>query len=58
MSGLDWKRLLNLRFSDGSFMSSPAATAYALMETGDRKCLEFLSTIVNKFNGGGKCVPN
>ncbi|RCV06933.1 hypothetical protein SETIT_1G203600v2 [Setaria italica] len=52
MPGLDWKRLLNLRFSDGSFMSSPAATAYALMETGDRKCLEFLGTIVNKFNGG------
>ncbi|CAO2046274.1 unnamed protein product [Urochloa humidicola] len=52
MPGIDWKRLLSLRFSDGSFMSSPAATAYALMETGDRKCLEFLDAIVDKFNGG------
>lgn len=54
MQGLDWKRLLKLQCSDGSFMSSPAPTAYALMQTGDGKCLEFLDGIVNRFNGGGK----
>jgi hypothetical protein len=54
MPNLDWKRLLKLQCSDGSFVSSPAPTAYALMQTGDKKCLEFLDGVVNKFNGGGK----
>jgi hypothetical protein len=53
MPSLDWKRLLRLQCADGSFMSSPAPTAYALMETGDEKCLEFLDGVVKKFNGGG-----
>ncbi|KXG28747.1 hypothetical protein SORBI_3005G161200 [Sorghum bicolor] len=52
MPSLDWKRLLRLQCADGSFMSSPAPTAYALMETGDEKCLEFLDRVVKKFNGG------
>ncbi|CAO1942098.1 unnamed protein product [Urochloa humidicola] len=52
MLGLDWKRLLKLQSPDGSFMSSAAPTAYALMQTGDKKCLEFLDNIINKFNGG------
>ncbi|KAL6634600.1 hypothetical protein ACP70R_027271 [Stipagrostis hirtigluma subsp. patula] len=52
MPGLDWKRLLKLQCPDGSFMSSPAPTAYALMQTGDKKCLQFLDRIVHKFNGG------
>lgn len=52
MPGLDWERLLKLQCSDGSFMSSPAPTAYALMQTGDTKCLEFLDGIVSKFSGG------
>ncbi|CAL4968683.1 unnamed protein product [Urochloa decumbens] len=52
MPGLDWKRLLKLQSPDGSFMSSAAPTAYALMQTGDKKCLEFLDNIVNKFSGG------
>ncbi|CAN6329012.1 unnamed protein product [Urochloa humidicola] len=55
MPGLDWKKLLNLQSSDGSFLFSPSATAYALMETGDRKCFNYIDRIVKKFNGG---VPN
>ncbi|KAJ1279657.1 hypothetical protein BS78_04G170900 [Paspalum vaginatum] len=52
MLSLDWKKLFMFQCPDGSFMSSPAPTAYALMETGDRKCLEFLTRVTKKFNGG------
>uniref|UniRef100_A0ACD5Y4R1 Uncharacterized protein n=1 Tax=Avena sativa TaxID=4498 RepID=A0ACD5Y4R1_AVESA len=52
LQGLDWEKLLKLRCPDGSFMDCPAPTAYALMETGDKKCLEYLNGIINKFNGG------
>uniref|UniRef100_A0ACD5WSR4 Uncharacterized protein n=1 Tax=Avena sativa TaxID=4498 RepID=A0ACD5WSR4_AVESA len=55
MSGLDWEKLLKLQSSDGSFLYSPSATAYALMQTGDEKCLEYINRIVRKFGGG---VPN
>ncbi|RCV44154.1 hypothetical protein SETIT_9G351400v2 [Setaria italica] len=55
MPGLDWSKLLNLQSSDGSFLFSPSATAYALMQTGDRKCFNYIDRIVKKFNGG---VPN
>jgi hypothetical protein len=54
MKGLDWKRLLKLQCPDGSIMSCVAPTAYALMQTGDKKCLEFLDRVINKFKGGGK----
>jgi ent-copalyl diphosphate synthase len=54
MPGLDWKKLLKLQSCDGSFLCSPSATAYALIQTGDKKCLEYLNMIVTKFNGGGK----
>ena len=50
---LDWDRLFKLQSPDGSFSRAPAATAYALLQTGNKKCLEFLTDIVNKFNGGG-----
>lgn len=53
MPGLDWKRLCKLQCPDGSYMSSPAPTAYALMQTGDAKCFEFLDKLIDKFNGGG-----
>lgn len=53
MDGLDWNKMLELRYSNGSFMSSPAATAYAVIQTGDLKCVEFLERVVDKFNGGG-----
>ncbi|KAF8722818.1 hypothetical protein HU200_021946 [Digitaria exilis] len=52
---VDWAKLLNLQSSDGSFLYSPSATAYALMQTGDKKCFEYIDRIVKKFNGG---VPN
>ncbi|XP_047051207.1 syn-copalyl diphosphate synthase, chloroplastic-like [Lolium rigidum] len=56
MKGLDWKRLLKLQCPDGSIMSCPAPTAYALMKTGDKKCLEFLDGVINKFKGGVPCI--
>uniref|UniRef100_J3LBR2 ent-copalyl diphosphate synthase n=2 Tax=Oryza brachyantha TaxID=4533 RepID=J3LBR2_ORYBR len=55
MPGLDWQRLLKLQSRDGSFLFSPSSTAYALMQTGDRKCLAYIDRIVKKFDGG---VPN
>ncbi|XP_066341826.1 ent-copalyl diphosphate synthase AN1, chloroplastic-like isoform X2 [Miscanthus floridulus] len=55
MPDLDWARLLNLQSSDGSFLYSPSSTAYALMQTGDKKCFEYIDRIVKKFDGG---VPN
>ena len=54
LSELDWTMLLKLQSSDGSFLFSPSATAYAFMQTGDRKCFEYIDRIVKKFNGGGK----
>ncbi|KAH7665663.1 Ent-copalyl diphosphate synthase protein [Dioscorea alata] len=55
MPGLDWSWLLHLQSKDGSFLFSPSSTAYALMQTGDKKCLAYLQKAVDKFNGG---VPN
>ncbi|CAN6283212.1 unnamed protein product [Urochloa humidicola] len=55
MPDLDWPKLLNLQSSNGSFLYSPSATAYALIQTGDKKCFEYIDRIVKKFNGG---VPN
>ncbi|CAM0878124.1 unnamed protein product [Alopecurus aequalis] len=52
MVDLDWDMLLKLRCLDGSFHCSPAPTAYALQQTGDKKCLEYLDEIIKKFNGG------
>ena len=56
MPHLDWARLLNLQSSDGSFLYSPSSTAYALMQTGDKKCFEYIDRIVKKFDGGGKSI--
>ncbi|CAI0448881.1 unnamed protein product [Linum tenue] len=55
MGELDWGRLLKLQCEDGSFLFSPASTAYALSQTNDQKSLGYLSKIVHKFRGG---VPN
>ena len=58
MPGLDWAKLLKLQSSDGSFLFSPAATAqYALMNTGDKKCFDYIDRTVKKFNGGGQLDP-
>ena len=52
MPGVDWNKILRLQSSDGSFLFSPSATAFALMKTGDAKCFEYISKIVEKFDGG------
>ncbi|KAH6796576.1 hypothetical protein C2S52_021130 [Perilla frutescens var. hirtella] len=54
MEGLVWEKLLNFRV-DGSFLSSPSSTAYALHHTKDELCLRYLLNPLNKSNGG---VPN
>ncbi|CAN6691476.1 unnamed protein product [Malus baccata var. baccata] len=55
MAGLDWEKLLKLQSQDGSFMTSPASTAFALMQTRDPSSMAYLAKVVHKFNGG---VPN
>ncbi|XP_018506103.2 ent-copalyl diphosphate synthase 1-like [Pyrus x bretschneideri] len=55
MAGLDWEKLLKLQSQDGSFLFSPASTAYALMQTKNPNCMNYLSKAVHKFTGG---VPN
>ncbi|XP_050366304.1 ent-copalyl diphosphate synthase 1-like isoform X2 [Argentina anserina] len=55
MAGLDWEKLLKLQCLDGSFLFSPASTAYGAQQTKDQKCILYLSRAVRKFNGG---VPN
>ncbi|KAH6799652.1 hypothetical protein C2S51_036136 [Perilla frutescens var. frutescens] len=51
MKGLVWEKLLNFRF-EGSFLSSPSSTAYALHHTKDQACLQYLLKLVWKFDGG------
>ncbi|XP_071716080.1 ent-copalyl diphosphate synthase 1-like [Rutidosis leptorrhynchoides] len=55
MADLNWEKLLKLQCKDGSFLFSPSSTAFALMQTKDEKCLQYLTNTVTKFNGG---VPN
>ncbi|KAJ0786034.1 putative ent-copalyl diphosphate synthase [Helianthus annuus] len=55
MKDLEWDKLLKLQSKNGSFLSSPAATAFAFMQTKDQKCLAYLTNLVAKFKGG---VPN
>lgn len=53
MPDLEWEKLLKLQCKDGSFLFSPSSTAFALMQTKDQKCLQYLTDAVTKFNGGG-----
>nr|WNI01962.1 terpene synthase [Psidium guajava] len=55
MEGLNWEKLLKLQSADGSFLFSPSSTAFALMQTKDANCLNYLSRAVQRFHGG---VPN
>ncbi|KAL7151406.1 hypothetical protein ABFS83_04G028800 [Erythranthe nasuta] len=55
MADLTWQKLLKLQSSDGSFLFSPSSTAFALHQTKDHNCLQYLTNYVRKFNGG---VPN
>lgn len=54
MEGLNWEKLLTLQSADGSFLFSPSSTAFALMQTKDANCLNYLSRAVTRFHGGGK----
>ncbi|KAJ6709031.1 ENT-COPALYL DIPHOSPHATE SYNTHASE CHLOROPLASTIC [Salix koriyanagi] len=55
MPGLEWKKLLKLQSQDGSFLFSPSSTAFALSQTKDKNCMEYLNRAVQRFEGG---VPN
>ncbi|KAG8389340.1 hypothetical protein BUALT_Bualt02G0219100 [Buddleja alternifolia] len=55
MPGLMWQKLLHLQSAEGSFLFSPSSTAFALQQTKDHNCLNYLANLVHKFNGG---VPN
>ncbi|KAJ7552053.1 hypothetical protein O6H91_06G039800 [Diphasiastrum complanatum] len=52
---VDWNRILNLQSKDGSFLSSPASTACVLMHTGNQKCLDFLNSVLPRFNNAAPC---
>nr|XP_043617171.1 (-)-kolavenyl diphosphate synthase TPS28, chloroplastic-like [Erigeron canadensis] len=52
MNDLEWDKLLKLKSENGSFLCSPAATAFAFMQTKDQDCLAYLTNLVAKFNGG------
>ncbi|KAF9621268.1 hypothetical protein IFM89_018485 [Coptis chinensis] len=52
MEGLDWEKLIKLQGVGGSFLFSPASTAFAFMNTKDENCLEYLKKTVGRFNGG------
>nr|UNZ93487.1 kolavenyl diphosphate synthase [Salvia splendens] len=54
MEGLNWDKLMNF-LAEGSFLSSPSSTAYALQHTRNELCLEYILKAVKRFNGG---VPN
>lgn len=54
VENLDWEKLLKQRTPEnGSFLSSPAATAVAFMHTKDEDCLRYIKYLLEKFNGGG-----
>ncbi|KAL8063600.1 hypothetical protein ABFX02_01G036900 [Erythranthe guttata] len=53
---LEWPKILKLQTPKGSFITSPAATCYAIMETNDQDCIDFIQYVVKKFNGGAPTV--
>nr|UPQ49775.1 kolavenol synthase [Odontoschisma prostratum] len=52
---VDWGKLLKMQNEDGSFLSSPAATAACLLHTRDEKALRYLNRLLGRFNNA---VPN
>nr|UNZ93475.1 copalyl diphosphate synthase [Scutellaria baicalensis] len=53
---LEWPKLLNLQTPKGSYITSPAASAFAVINTNNLDCLQFINYVVNKFNGGAPTV--
>ncbi|KAH7516565.1 hypothetical protein FEM48_Zijuj10G0148500 [Ziziphus jujuba var. spinosa] len=54
MTDLDWEKLLKLQFRDGSLLFSPSSTAFAFNEIKVQNCLKYLTSVVQRFNGGRK----
>ncbi|KAG8635866.1 terpene synthase 6, chloroplastic [Manihot esculenta] len=50
----DWQKLMKYQSSNGSLFNSPSATAAALTHLHDEKCLDYLHSLVTKFD---KAVP-
>ncbi|KAJ9168447.1 hypothetical protein P3X46_019968 [Hevea brasiliensis] len=50
----DWQKLMKYQRSNGSLFNSPSATAAALIHLHDGKCLDYLYSLVKKFD---KAVP-
>ncbi|KAG0491507.1 hypothetical protein HPP92_004905 [Vanilla planifolia] len=46
---VQWDRIMKLQSQNGSFSDSPAATAAAYLNTGDKMCLEYLTYVVSRF---------
>ncbi|KAI3678921.1 hypothetical protein L6452_38225 [Arctium lappa] len=52
LTDFEWEKLVKLQCKDGSFLLSPSSTAFAFMQTNDENCLQYLTNVVTKFNGG------
>ncbi|XP_057985895.1 ent-kaurene synthase TSP4, chloroplastic-like isoform X2 [Hevea brasiliensis] len=50
----DWQELMKYQRSNGSLFNSPSATAAAFIHFHDGKCLDYLSSLMKKFD---KAVP-
>ncbi|KAG0493539.1 hypothetical protein HPP92_004533 [Vanilla planifolia] len=46
---VQWNIIMKLQSQNGSFSDSPAATAAAYLNTRDKKCLEYLTYVVSRF---------
>eukprot|EP01018_Ginkgo_biloba_P004093 Gb_39995 [translate_table: standard] len=53
---IDFKRIGDVQSPNGSFLNSPASTAYVFMHTGDENCLSFLNNLVAKFGSYVPCL--
>ncbi|KAG6557324.1 hypothetical protein Mapa_001252 [Marchantia paleacea] len=47
---IDWEQVLQFQQDDGSLLASPASTACAYLHTGNKKCLQYLSSVVQGFD--------
>ncbi|XP_071718053.1 ent-kaurene synthase 1, chloroplastic-like [Rutidosis leptorrhynchoides] len=50
----NWNTILKYKMKNGSILNSPSATAAALMHHQDADCLDYLTSVLNKF---GNAVP-
>ncbi|KAH7437474.1 hypothetical protein KP509_05G074100 [Ceratopteris richardii] len=52
---VDWNKILKLQTKNGSFLYSTASTACALKYTHDKRCLDYLNHVLDKFH---EAVPS